>query len=1367
MSNLELINKLKIKPEVNHEVGVKIMLKANPEEIIGPSKQTIINERKDNGDLAKEILEKINRNRLNKSVKNIEKINEIEPVSKAPPQIDKPKKKTKKISVKEIKFIEEDDDDVNVKPIEVEEKIQKVAEDRPIVVEEEDIEKPIKIKGVKKRRTKKPDLKQIEVGNDVIFGDTPLEDRLPKNPEFKIRTNNYYMNNREIFVSFINKLFEPYKDELADESKGITCDSIRNTSGDVSLLTHQRLVRDYMNLYTPYRGLLLYHGLGSGKTCSSIAIAEGMKSGRKVIVMTPASLKRNYMEQIKFCGDMIYRKNQFWEWIDADNNMTISNTLSKALSLPVEYIQRKNGAWMVNVTKPSNYEDLSSSDKKNLNEQLDEMIANKYRFINYNGLRKDSFSEMTKNYEENIFDNSVVIIDEAHNFISRIVNKINKSKNIVKYKFLALTLYDFLMKATNCKIVLLTGTPIINYPNEIAILFNILRGYIKTWSLVISSDKMKTISKETLMQEFKKEKSLDYIDYVPSSRTLTITRNPYGFESVVSESQKDNSKELKYKGVTNELKVKKNEDGNDELDEKGEPVYVERGILTDEQFISRIKKLLEKKNFVIEKNSMSVTLNKALPDSLEDFTYNFIDTNSGNVINTDKFKRRIIGLTSYFRSAQEELLPKYDKLTDRIIVYVEMSDYQFGKYEEYRHEERKLESKQSNKSKNDEYEFSSTYRIFSRLACNFAMPTPPGRPQPKDYSKKSKSYEDKFIAKIIEKLDEIKDIKTREQLTNEINKLNKIKKAIKENEMIITDVTNEYIEYFKKNYNPKKPKKIYDLKEFFEYKNYGNIFDSEIISEENDDKQEPKLVEDENQVNDELVEDVNPVNDELVEDEKQVNDELVEDENPIPVKEIIEKNKSEPKIKKYRSKNADDVYNYVFEIDKPKKKSKKEKVQKGGIGEDDDDVEDIYNAFVENNLEEKIKIPEYEDENIQEREPEELEADEILEVVGSNTYKNAINNAMDFLKLNPEQVFTDDKLAIYSPKFLELYENIIDEEYKGLHLLYSQFRSMEGIGIFTLLLEYRGFSRFKIKRTTGKNGWELDMTNDDLSKPCYALYTGTEDAEEKELIRNIYNSEWKYIPNNIASKLRERYTNNNNGEVIKLLMITSAGSEGINLHSTRWVHIVEPYWNPVRLEQVIGRARRICSHESLPVDERNVKVFIYISKLSKKQLESENSEELRRKDRSKKGPDFLPQTSDEKLLEILTEKERLSMQLLKAIKETSIDCATHVKSNSKEGLVCLSFGKATEKSIKDFSYNPDMSKDANDAVVALNKYDVNWKAKNVTIKGQRYVLRTETMQLYTEENYLATKENPNIELVPIGKLVKKDDKYVIDKEQIF
>ena len=50
------------------------------------------------------------------------------------------------------------------------------------------------------------------------------------------------------------------------------------------------------------------------------------------------------------------------------------------------------------------------------------------------------------------------------------------------------------------------------------------------------------------------------------------------------------------------------------------------------------------------------------------------------------------------------------------------------------------------------------------------------------------------------------------------------------------------------------------------------------------------------------------------------------------------------------------------------------------------------------------------------------------------------------------------------------------------------------------------------------------------------------------------------------------------GDLIKIFMITASGAEGISLQNVRYVHITEPYWHPVRREQVIGRAKRICSH---------------------------------------------------------------------------------------------------------------------------------------------------------------------------------------------
>jgi hypothetical protein len=369
---------------------------------------------------------------------------------------------------------------------------------------------PIVAPKKKKRLTEKPEKGVAILGPETLveIGDTDLTKRLPKkSPPVLIKVSSYYMNNREIFVNFINSLFEPYRRELAENKESISCDTIGQTSSDFSLLTHQKIVRDYMNLYTPYRGLLLYHGLGSGKTCTSIAIAEGMKDSKRVIIMTPASLRANYIEELKKCGDLLYKRNQYWEWISTSDNPEALKTISILLNLPQEYIRRHNGAFFINVKKRSNYDDLNDTDKKVLEEQLNEMIKQKYTFINYNGLRAKKLAEMTSNFKINIFDNAVVVIDEAHNLISRIVNKLKKEKpisgeekrkkdkkgkgegkgegndedDVEESLFgeqtpinLATKLYYMLLRAKNSRIVLLSGTPVINYPNEFAILFNIL-----------------------------------------------------------------------------------------------------------------------------------------------------------------------------------------------------------------------------------------------------------------------------------------------------------------------------------------------------------------------------------------------------------------------------------------------------------------------------------------------------------------------------------------------------------------------------------------------------------------------------------------------------------------------------------------------------------------------------------------------------------------------------------------------------------------------------------------------------------------------------------------------------------------------------
>ena len=70
-----------------------------------------------------------------------------------------------------------------------------------------------------------------------------------------------------------------------------------------------------------------------------------------------------------------------------------------------------------------------------------------------------------------------------------------------------------------------------------------------------------------------------------------------------------------------------------------------------------------------------------------------------------------------------------------------------------------------------------------------------------------------------------------------------------------------------------------------------------------------------------------------------------------------------------------------------------------------------------------------------------------------------------------------------------------------------------------MILEANGYAEFKIARMTDSDGgiaWDIVEREEDADKPKFVLYTGTEIAEEKEIIRNIYNSSWEFVPSNIV-----------------------------------------------------------------------------------------------------------------------------------------------------------------------------------------------------------------------------------------------------------
>ena len=662
----------------------------------------------------------------------------------------------------------------------------------------------------KKTTEKKPRAKKTAKGvaaeeKSEKITKTNLINRLPKPTKLVVKTSPYYMTNRKMYIQKIRELFNPYSAEIEKMSENIKCGTeLENV--DFKLLTHQKIVRDYLNLYSPYRGLLLYHGLGSGKTCTSIAISEGMKSEKQIVLMTPASLKTNFFAELKKCGDHLYRKNQYWEFIGIAGQPGNIELLSTSLNIPRATIEKNRGAWLVDVKKPANFASLSSSDQESIDAQLDVMIRSKYQDINYNGLNANIMKNLTENGTKNPFDNKVVIIDEAHNLVSRIVNKMKKPASI-NYK-----LYDYLMKAQNARIVLLSGTPIINYPNEIAVLFNILRGAIKTWTIPVAAKTEQKLNRDTIIELFAKNgiTQYDYVEYADNK--ITITRNPFGFVNTFkkektggAEDLMDNylaggkpkeKKTIKQKhapknrtkkqnfmpytvsagvihinkqpeyDITEEESIEyydrtlKDQDFHkggapDKFDKYTGIKLDETGNITDEQFISQIKKILRDSQIEVIDGLIKIDYNKPLPDNPEAFLNTFIDTTEKTMKNENVFKRRILGLTSYFRSAQEQLLPSFVMNGDSIyhIEKIEMSDHQFGEYvvirkteieEEKRSKQKKQKQARAEEAgKNDDvFNMSSTYRIFSRACCNFAFPTGITRPLPDKKESKDEETEE-------------------------------------------------------------------------------------------------------------------------------------------------------------------------------------------------------------------------------------------------------------------------------------------------------------------------------------------------------------------------------------------------------------------------------------------------------------------------------------------------------------------------------------------------------------------------------------------------------------------------------------------------
>lgn len=280
---------------------------------------------------------------------------------------------------------------------------------------------------------------------------------------------------------------------------------------DFELVPHQLFVRNFLSFQTPYNSLLLYHGLGTGKTCSAITVSEEMRTylkqlgiAQRIIVVASPNVQENFKLQL-FDERKLKLVDGLWNLRACTGN---------------KYLKEIN---------PMNMKGLS---KEKVIKQINSIINNSYLFLGYiefaNYIVKKSDSDeddpkkrksaMIRKLKKH-FSNRLVIIDEVHNI------RISDDK---QDKRVAQELFKLVKYVDNLRLLLLSATPMYNSYKEVVWLLNVMNlndqrstieindVFDKTGNLLIKPDG--TNAGEELLRR----KATGYVSFVRGE-------NPYTF----------------------------------------------------------------------------------------------------------------------------------------------------------------------------------------------------------------------------------------------------------------------------------------------------------------------------------------------------------------------------------------------------------------------------------------------------------------------------------------------------------------------------------------------------------------------------------------------------------------------------------------------------------------------------------------------------------------------------------------------------------------------------------------------------------------------------------------------------------------------
>lgn len=310
---------------------------------------------------------------------------------------------------------------------------------------------------------------------------------------------------------FFDTRYEPRGEEEYKNIEAYTQKLCDNT--EFELDPHQMFVRNFLSFQTPYNGLLLYHGLGVGKTCSAISICEEMRTylqqmgitKRLIIVASPA-VQENFKLQL-FDERKLRKVNGLWN------------------------IKACTGNKFIKEINPMNMRGLS---RKKIIRQIKRLIRQSYMFKGYGEFANYIEKIMNKNIprgsstevanrikKKNLrkeFSNRMLVIDEVHNIRLSKEGKVKASSD---------NLGKLVEATSNLKLLLLSATPMFDSYSEIIWILNLLllndkRYPVSEREIFTMKGEFQTRKGEQVGKNLLMRKATGYISYVRGENPFTF-----------------------------------------------------------------------------------------------------------------------------------------------------------------------------------------------------------------------------------------------------------------------------------------------------------------------------------------------------------------------------------------------------------------------------------------------------------------------------------------------------------------------------------------------------------------------------------------------------------------------------------------------------------------------------------------------------------------------------------------------------------------------------------------------------------------------------------------------------------------------------